>query len=317
VILFYHRIAAHCPDPHLLCVTPEHLAEHLEIIRNHYQMISLRALREALFSRRLPHRAVVVTFDDGYADNAWHAVPLLRRHGLPATIFVTSGYVGSQSEMISDTLERILLRRETLPSGLTLDIGAASHHWDLGKHPSQSVPWNVTVKDYPSERHRCYHELDNLLRPMSEPQRQEALSQIAQRTGCVDQGRPEYRTMNASEIQSLAKEGQIEIGAHSVSHLMLAKQPIDIQQREIRDCKHQLEQIAGIPVTSFAYPYGGPEAVNLETKKLARQAGFELACDAIPGRIDLNADLFALPRCVVRDWGGDEFHRHLRNAFLT
>lgn len=317
VILLYHRVAALCPDPQLLCVTPAHIAEHLQVIRQHYHPISLRDLRRGVLSRQLPRHAVVVTFDDGYADNLWHAAPLLEQYGIPAAIFVTSGYVGEQREMVSDELERILLQTETLPPSLTLKIGTEARQWFLGNSPAQRMPWDVTSGVYPSPRHRCYYELHRLLRPMNVRQRQEVLSQLARWVGCTEEGRPERRMMNAIELQTISRSGLIEIGAHAVWHVMLAQHPVEMQRCEIEGCKQQLEQVLGRPVTSFAYPYGGAEAVSLQTKRCVQQAGFELACDNVPGTVGPQADLFALPRCLVRDWDGDEFHQRLRDAFLN
>ena len=110
VILLYHRVADLPSDPQLMAVTPRHFAEHLEVIRQSCRPLRLHDLGEAL-----PDRSVVVTFDDGYADNLHHAKPLLAAHDVPATVFVTSGYVGSDREFWWDDLERILLETPSLP----------------------------------------------------------------------------------------------------------------------------------------------------------------------------------------------------------
>jgi peptidoglycan/xylan/chitin deacetylase (PgdA/CDA1 family) len=265
----------------------------------------------------LPHHAVVVTFDDGYADNFWHAAPLLERYDISATIFVTTGYVGTPRETMSDTLERILLQGETLPSSLTLKIDRETHRWILGNCPSQRVSWDVTLGAYPSPRHRCYYELHCLLRTMNASHRREVLSEVVRWAGCTEEERPERRIMNPDELQTVSRNGLIEMGAHTIWHVMLAQQPVETQLLEIEGCKRQLEHILGHSVTSFAYPYGGANAVNLQTKRCVQQAGFRLACDNVPGTVNRDVDLFALPRCLVRDWDGDEFHRRLQDAFLN
>src|SRR5262245_19306871 len=109
LILLYHRIAEPAADPFDLCVTPQHFAEHLEQLRRHHRIISLTELSQRLASGATLRHTVVLTFDDGYADNLHHAKPLLERYDAPATVFVTSGYVGQDREFWWDELERLLL----------------------------------------------------------------------------------------------------------------------------------------------------------------------------------------------------------------
>ena len=97
-VLLYHRIADAETDPQLLCVTPKHFAEHLEVIRRFYRPLALPKLSSHLRSGLLRSRSLALTFDDGYADNFLHAKPLLDRSGIPATVFVTAGQVGSAEE---------------------------------------------------------------------------------------------------------------------------------------------------------------------------------------------------------------------------
>src|SRR4029453_8146560 len=80
VILMYHRIAAADRDPWNLCVSPERFDEHLAVLARALRPLSMAQLVQALQERRLPRRAVVVTLDDGYADNLHAAKPLLERH---------------------------------------------------------------------------------------------------------------------------------------------------------------------------------------------------------------------------------------------
>ena len=317
IILVYHRIAEHVLDPQFLCVSPSHFNEHLDCLRRDYSVVSLSSLRRSLFNRQLPRKTVVLTFDDGYVDNLWNAKPLLERYDIPATMFVTSGYVWQKRELLSDELERIILQQETLPDMLILNISGKVCSWRTGGYPAQRGAWNIGMKYDPTPRHRCYRDLHTLLRPLNETNRKAVLLKLVQWAGCSNQPRLDHCVMEKNELRALSEGGLIEIGAHSVSHLMLAVQPVSFQQEEINGSKRQLEDVLGRPVTSFAYPYGGPNDVSESTIRLVQQAGFESACIAggIPTLVNLRSNFFTLPRYSVRDLNGDEFAKRLRMAF--
>jgi peptidoglycan/xylan/chitin deacetylase (PgdA/CDA1 family) len=105
LILMYHSISRGRRDPWDLCVAPELFVEQAQLLRDRYRVLSLADLRCAL-SRNEPFtHTVVLTFDDGDRDNLEVAKPILEEHGLPATIFVATGYVGSGRDFWWDELE--------------------------------------------------------------------------------------------------------------------------------------------------------------------------------------------------------------------
>jgi peptidoglycan/xylan/chitin deacetylase (PgdA/CDA1 family) len=88
------------------------------------------------------------------------------------------------------------------------------------------------------------------------------------------------------------------------------------QQEEIQKSKHCLENILGRPVTTFAYPYGGRSHYTAETVAAVREAGFDTACSNFEGAVRRGADMWQLPRFLVRDCDGDEFSRRF-NEWLS
>lgn len=105
VILMYHSISRGRPDPWRLCVEPDLFGEQLQLLCDRYRVISLSELRSALARAEPLTRAVVLTFDDGYRDNLDVAKPLLEKHALPATIFITTAYIGSNRDFWWEELE--------------------------------------------------------------------------------------------------------------------------------------------------------------------------------------------------------------------
>ena len=150
VVLLYHRVAEPGTDPQLLAVSASNFASHLEVIREAYRPVSLRELRKAIQQRSVPHHAVVVTFDDGYADNLTAAKPLLERYQVPGTVFVTTGAVESAGAFWWDELASLLLGRTDLPPSLAVRIGGRLAEWKL-TNPAPNAQNSETDGTYRSD----------------------------------------------------------------------------------------------------------------------------------------------------------------------
>jgi peptidoglycan/xylan/chitin deacetylase (PgdA/CDA1 family) len=310
IILLYHRVTELSSDPQLLCVSRQHFAEHLEILRKHGSPTRLRQAAQTGCGRR----EVIVTFDDGYADNLDNAKPLLERYDVPATIFVTTGYVGSRREFWKDYLERIFLQPGTLPAALDLSLNGEFHQWPLGAAASYSTEdfrrhshWNVTKQTDPTPRQRLYRSLCQLLGSLSEDERRRVVEDLLTWAGMEVTARPTHRILSADEVLRLAEGGLVEVGSHTVTHPVLSTLPLATQRNEILSSKIRLEEILGHPVSSFAYPYGGRSHYTAETVTAVREAGFDRACSNFGGVVRRGADMWQLPRFLVRDWDGEEF----------
>jgi peptidoglycan/xylan/chitin deacetylase (PgdA/CDA1 family) len=319
VVLLYHRIADPPTDPQLLSVVPERFTEHLELISDAYEPVSLADLVAAKREAEAPARSVAITFDDGYADNLLVAKPLLERSGVPATVFVTSGYVGGRRLFWWDELERLVLRCGRLPSAVALEIGGDILHWELDDDATYASPcaaeradWTVLDVHDPGPRQQMYRDLAVRLRPLDEPERERVLEQLRllaePENGATDEN---PRPLTQNEVAHLAESGLVDIGAHTVTHPKLSDLLPERQQEEIVRGKSELEDVLGRRISSFAYPYGAHSDFDETTVVLVREAGFDHACTSMPGRFRSSRDPFAIPRLPVRDWSGDELARRL------
>jgi peptidoglycan/xylan/chitin deacetylase (PgdA/CDA1 family) len=318
IILLYHRVAEVPTDPQLLCVSPKHFAEHLQVLKQNCHLLSLSSLRRRLALNLWPPRSVVVTFDDGYADNLHQARPLLEAADVPATAFVTASQVDSQREFWWDELERVLLSLPTLPEILTLTLNGQEYRWTIQRNDGGGRPdtgWHVLMDSEPTPRQVVYLELDALLRDLDHDVRAQALVQLLAWAGLQAEGRPDHRALTSDELQALARGGLVEIGAHTVTHPVLSALPIQAQREEIVAGKRRLEEVVGQPVTSFSYPFGGRPHYSADTIRLVKEAGFDCACSNFPGHVQWKTDPYQLPRFLVRDWDGDEFARRLEGWF--
>lgn len=292
IILCYHRIADLPNSPRRLWVSPSRFAEQLEVITRYFTPISLSELVTRLRNGNVPDKAIVVTFDDGYADNLWNAKPLLERYGAPATVFVSTGFVGTKREFYWDELERLLLL-DCKANEVYLDINGQKCHWQLAT---------------PEERLKAYHEIHDSLTPLSPNEREKVIEQLRQRLGAEGEGRDDCRVMTADELLEISRDGLVEIGAHTVNHPDLSVLPPELQWQEIVASKRQLEGRLNRPIRWFAYPYGRG---NAATRQLVQDAGFEAACAVIHRTVNENDDLYRLPRFFVENWDGEVFMKRL------
>lgn len=313
LVLLYHRVADVRPDPWALAVTPEHFAEHLDIIRRLRSQLPLQELSAALCRGSVPHGAVVVTFDDGYADNLHRAKPLLERFEVPATVFVSSGALECSREFWWDELKRLLLQPGTLPEVIELEIHGRRCSWHLGEAAQYDRDaadgdsgWRARNPP-PSLRHRAFLEIGRQLQPLPLAEQRGALDQLAHQAGVDTAGRRPYRTLSPDEVAALARGGLVEIGAHTMTHPVLSGLPVAAQQSEIRQSKARLEEILERPVSSFAYPFGGYEHFTRQSIRIVREAGFACGCSAVAGAVTRSADPYQLPRLYMEDMDGECF----------
>ena len=319
LILLYHRVSDLPSDPHLLSVTQAHFAEHLEILRRHTRPMLLRDMVRALRDNNVPRRAIAVTFDDGYADNLHNAKPLLERHDVPATIYVTSGYVGASREFFHDKLEEMFLQPGKLPQLLRLTIGGHTHYWDLGDDARYSEDayqrnraWHILKVENPTARHSVYRSLCQLFFTLQDDERRQALEALATWAGTKLSCRPTYRALEPEEVRMLTNGGLVEVGSHTMTHPVLSALPFAQQRDEIQQSKTFLEEMLGRPVMSFAYPYGTRSDYTAETVAIVREAGYDHACSNFEGLVWQGTDPWQLPRFLVRDWDAETFSRKLR-----
>ena len=322
LILLYHRVAELESDPQQLQVSESNFAEHLRILKEIATPISLPELTQGLRSGKVGARSVVVTFDDGAADNLLAAKPILEREDIPATVFVATGYMKTAREYWWDEVERLVLQPGELPSTLTLAFNGQLHQWDLSAQTNYSradydahSKWNAARGDEPTLRHQLYRSLIDVLYPLAPAERFEQLDCLKNWAGDATLSRVSHRPLTAEEVKQLAAGGRIEIGAHTVSHSMLSALPASLQRAEIQQSKADLEEILGYPVRSFAYPFGTLSDYTRETVSLVKQLGFDCACSNFKDMVQPGADLFQLPRLIVRDWKAEEFSDRVASWF--
>jgi peptidoglycan/xylan/chitin deacetylase (PgdA/CDA1 family) len=294
IILGYHRIAETHWDPHSLCVTPKHFTEHLEVLSRQVNPISLEELILALGSRTIPQRAVAVTMDDGYADNLHNGKRILERYQIPATIFITTDYIGR--EFWWDEVKRLLISNRKQSKRLSLEINGTKFNWTLDPLDSHQT------------KKKALFSLCDILRHLPPQKRDETITKLRDWANCEPQEKTECKVLTAKEIVELTKGGLLDIGSHSSTHPFLEELPLHSQRSEIQESKACLEEILGRPVKLFSYPNG---SVSEATQTIVKDSGFICACASYNDVVRTGCNPFYLPRFWIPDCDGPAFSRWL------
>nr|MBA2253477.1 polysaccharide deacetylase family protein [Nitrospirales bacterium] len=291
------------------------------VLRRRFRPISLDDLTRALQRQSVPPRSVVVTFDDGYADNLYHAKPLLEQYKIPATLFASTGHLGGDREFWWDELDKLLLQPSQLPESVRLRLHGEVYEWRLDGATQYDEQDSLRHRRWraweepPTPRHHLYYSLWQLLQRSSDAERQAVLHDLASWAGIDCRARSTHRSLTVDELRTLAQSDGLDVGAHTMSHTVLATLPGTEQQEEIFRSKQFLEQILKRPVTTFAYPYGKPSDYTGETMAIVEHLGFTAACTNVPGLVSSGVNYYELPRVHAHDWDGEEFFSRVTQEF--
>ncbi len=294
-VLAYHRVLS-APDP-LRAGDPtvEAFEARMRWVASTYNVLPLLDAVRALRDNRLPARALCVTFDDGYADNHDLALPVLRKLGLPATFFVTTGYLEGACMFNDAVIEAV----RSAP-GPTLDLR------DLG--------FGLAAVGSDERRGHTVGRILGQLKYELPRQRHKVALAIVKRAGISP---PRGLMMTAEQVKALCIAG-MEIGAHTVTHPILAGISLDRAREEMARSRAHLERITGGPIRLFAYPNGHPgRDYRREHATLAREIGFEAAVTSARGAARPGGDVYQLPRFTPWDRPNWRFGLRLMRNCLT
>lgn len=253
----------------------------LRLIRRYYQPISATQLLEAIRSDdKLPDFALLVTFDDGYRNNLTLAAAELEAAGVPALFHVATGFIGKDVPLWGIELDRTVLawsdERFPLPDGSMLTV---TSRLEARCRLAQRV--RSLCKELPDESRRSYLEL---------------LRGRGFGLAFPDRHRDEF--LDWSDVIELHRRG-FEIGAHTVTHPVLSRLPLDALRRELLVSKATIEQALGKPCPWLALPNGKPVDADRTVLETARECGFEAVFTTTPGYFGRGDDPLAIPRVGV------------------
>jgi len=241
-----------------LAITPEKLEEFILFFKQKgYVFISLDELADYLDGKiKFQQKFICLTFDDGYKDNLIYGLPILKKHKVPATIYVTNCLPNGTAIMWWYLFENHVNSHSELI--LHSSKGLSEFHWaDEQSAFSQFGQVSQAIKEIPGNELRAV---------------------LSQGFGLCD-SEIELQCTSISltwdEIKELANDSLITIGAHTMNHISVKQQIEALVVEEMKASKSELEKYIGKEVVHFAYPFGGELDVSKRDLELAAKAGFK------------------------------------------
>lgn len=264
----------------ILSVTPEFLDAAIKAaLGSGLVPVAVEDLPQLLADPADRRRFVSFTLDDGNRDNAEHAAPLFRKHGVPYTIFVTSGFVERTRSMWWETIEALTRKAERI-------------EFDFGDGP-------VTIElSTPAQKQAAFDRLSAFVATEEEDEAVRRIDAEARRHGIDPLGIVAELTMDQAELKALAADPLARFGAHTGTHVNLRRVGEERLRTELVESAKALEAYVGRAPRAFAYPYGFSAAVGARETEAAARAGFAAAVTTQPGVLTAEAALrpTALPR---------------------
>ncbi len=278
-IFIYHRVLEHAdplfPDE----VDRKRFDQSMRWISEWFKVLPLAEAVARLKRGELPARAAAITFDDGYADNYLHALPILQRHGLPATFFISTGFLDGGRMWNDSIIEAV--RNAKADRIDCAELG-------LGELAVETV----------AEKRASLERIIPAVKHLQPEVREGAVSHIVDR--CRAQ-LPSDLMLTTAQLCALHGAG-MEIGAHTVSHPILSNCSAADARREMADSRDRLEAVLGARVGLFAYPNGKlGRDYRIEHREMAMGLGFDAAVSTNWGANAQGADPFQLNRFTPWD----------------
>lgn len=291
-ILYYHRVLP-APQPFSLAmVRTADFERQIQLLTGLFRIITIPQLLAEIENEALQPNTICITFDDGYADNFVYAYPILKKYGVPATIFLTTGVIGNN---------RLLWHDEVLYA--VQNTAAKNIEWPLAGRatwPLNSVPARLAFAN------ACLEAL----KQKKTAERNQAIKRLFECCAvALNKTRPN-EMLSWEQIKEMHKHG-LEFGAHTVTHPILSLLDDEEMQREILQSKQTIEAQLQTKIEIFAYPNGQPRDFDERAKQVLKKCGMRCGLTTISGMNNNHIDPFAWRRATPWMPEADKFFAQL------
>jgi peptidoglycan/xylan/chitin deacetylase (PgdA/CDA1 family) len=289
-ILMFHRVCPKSGKPRIfyntqLEVTPGYLENAVVFFKERgYEFISLDRMYRLFLENTFKKKFVVVTFDDGYSNTLTHALPVLKKHDVPFTVYVSTNFPDGKAVLWWDLLEDLLLERDIIE----IEIGSKYHRFDC-----------ASMK----EKEDTFEAIRSIIIGFSERDFLPGVEKIFKGLEVDIYSKAVELALSWEEVTELARQPGVTIGAHTVNHYALKELPEERAVYEVTESKKKIEAHIGKEVRHFAYPFGRMGHMGAKDLDIIKKYGFKTAVTTIPGNIfpGHRDHLVYLPRVHMRE----------------
>ena len=284
----FHRV---CPDSSKqrirgnagLEVTPEYLENTVKFLRqNNYEIVSLSQAAKILDEGYKKKKFAVFTFDDGYSDNFIHAYPILKKHRVPFTVYVTTNFPDGKAVLWWYLLEDLILKETII-------------EFQLNGQKYKFLCAHLWQKEW------AYQEIHRLILNSSSSNLNQRIRQVFENYEIDFHKKTSELALTWKQIREMSEDPLVEIGAHTTSHPALNKLTVSAVLKEIEGSRDKIESEINKKVEHFSYPFGTRNEIGRREFKIAKKCGFKTSTTtSIANIFEEHKDLLEqLPRIPI------------------
>jgi hypothetical protein len=276
-ILAYHMI---CDEPNGFFPESslETFIKQIKYLIQNYRVLPLVEIAQRMSGGKSVRRCAAVTFDDGFRDNYEKAFPILKQLQIPATIFLTTGFV--ESGQAPWFIEFRYLFMQTPKSRLEIKLAGQTQSFPLAN---------------PLEKRSASDMLMNYMQSCPNEERLSILRLLPSILDVDLTDRLQSLMLTWDQIREMSQNG-ISFGAHTVTHPVLTRISPDTLRREVSGSKATIEEKTGLSVNVFAYPFGKRGHYPRSAPMVLKDLGFLCAVTTEPGANSPNTPIYELKR---------------------
>ena len=257
-------------------------------LKKYFRVVTIEdAVQEIMSNGRLLEKSVAITIDDGYQSAYNIAFPLLKKHGLEATVYLATDWIGKQIYPWWVSLADIIRNCSFYPDLINNieDILGVSIGVDSAR-----------IRDTRNAQSLLYSRVENIIRHKEDDNRELILNKL--RTALL--GDREFipnseKILSWEQIREMSAYG-IRFGAHTCSHINLSFSDLQLAEHEISESKLEIERQTKVEVAGFAYPYGDDIGAYVKFIPILKKCNYKYACVSMTGNVNAQSDLYLLHR---------------------
>jgi len=275
LILMYHRIT---DEPFCAGLAPAEFERHLVYVKKHFRVVPISQLLEEVANNQVKPYTIALTFDDGHADFFHNAWPLLQKYKLPASLYVTTGFVDGNYWLWPDLLKYIIVHNQQH----TLHIPGGG----------QVAADNQTFISN-------WHKLGDYCLTLDTEERKRFLQNLARQCAVEIPSSPisPFAGVSWDQLRSMCAEG-LDVGSHTVTHPILSKLGYAEIEQELLQSAARIKEQLNVTAKGLCYPNGRLIDITPQVIECAKAQGYEygLLARNIPIQ---TGDLFRIGRLAA------------------